>query len=66
MLYGILADDELVELVMDAARAANVPNIAKLRAELELRLGEYRLFEQYGSLDEWDCDICVHAAKFRS
>jgi hypothetical protein len=56
VLYGILADDELVNLVMDAAHAANVSNTEKLRAELELRLVEYRLQEQYGSLDEWDCD----------
>jgi len=41
---------------MDAAHAANVSNSEKLRAELELRLVEYRLQEQYGSLDEWDCD----------
>lgn len=56
VLYGILANDELIDLVMDAAHAANVSNSEKLRAELELRLVEYRLQEQYGSLDEWDCD----------
>ncbi len=58
LLYGILADDEITALVMDAARAADIPNpyIAKLRVELELRLVEYRMQEQYGSLDEWDCD----------
>lgn len=56
LLYGILADDELIELVMNAARAANVSDTKNLRAELELRLAEYRLLEQYGSLDEWDCD----------
>ncbi|MFZ5991147.1 MAG: hypothetical protein ACOYW9_05155 [Deinococcota bacterium] len=56
LLYGILADDELIELVMNAARAANVSDTKNLRAELELRLAEYRQLEQYGSLDEWDCD----------
>lgn len=56
LLYGILADDELIELVMDAANAANVSNTEKLRAELELRLVEYRMQEQYGSLHECDCD----------
>jgi hypothetical protein len=56
VLYGILADDELVDLVMDAAHAANITDTKKLRAELELRLAEYRLLEQNGSLDEWDFD----------
>jgi len=58
VLYGILADDELIALVMDAARAAGVPDpyLTKLRAELELRLAEYRIQEQYGSVDEWDCN----------
>ena len=58
VLYGILADDELIALVMDAARAAGVPNpyLTKLRAELELRLAEYRLQEQYGSVDKRDCN----------
>lgn len=56
VLYGILADDELVNLVMDAAHAANVSNTEKLMAEFKLRLVEYRLQEQCGSLDEWDCD----------
>jgi len=58
LLYGILADDEITALVMDAAHAADIPNpyIAKLRAELELRLAEYRIQEQHGSVDEWDCD----------
>jgi len=56
VLYGILANDELIDLVMDAAHAANVSNSEKLRAELELRLAEYRIQEQYGSVDEWDCD----------
>jgi len=58
VLYGILADDELIALVMDAARAAGIPDpyLTKLRAELELRLAEYRIQEQYGSVDEWDCN----------
>lgn len=56
LLYGILANDELIELVMDAARAASILDTTKHRAELELRLAEYRLLEQYGSLDEWDYD----------
>jgi hypothetical protein len=58
LLYGILANDELIALVMDAARAAGIPDpyLTKLRAELELRLAEYRIQEQYGSVDEWDCN----------
>lgn len=56
VLCGILTDEELVDLVIDAAHAANVSNTEKLRAELELRLTEYRLLRQYGSLDEWDYD----------
>jgi len=56
VLYGILANEKLIELVMDAAQAANIADTKNLRAELELRLAEYRLLEQYGSLDEWDCD----------
>ena len=51
LLYGSLADEDLVCLVLDAARAANVQNTKKLIAEFELRLAEYRLFEQYGSPD---------------
>lgn len=56
MLYGILADDELIDLVIDAAHAANISDTKNLRAELELRLAEYRLLEQSGSLDEWNFD----------
>ena len=58
VLYDILADDELIDLVMDAARAAGVPDpyLTKPRAELELRLAEQRLLKRFGSLDEWDCD----------
>lgn len=56
VLHSILSDDELVEMAMDAANAAGIENPERLRAELQLRLAECRLLEQYGSLDEWDCD----------
>lgn len=56
LLYGILADDELTEMVMDSAMAAEVENLSRLQAEFELRLAEYRLLAQYGCLDPWDCD----------
>ncbi|MBS3933335.1 MAG: hypothetical protein KGZ35_03180 [Truepera sp.] len=53
MLYGILADDELTEMVMDAAGAAEIANPERLRDEFRLGLAEYRLLEQYGSHDAW-------------
>jgi hypothetical protein len=54
VLYGILADEDLIQLVLDAARAAEAKNLGRLRAELELRLAEHRMLEQYGSHDAWD------------
>ncbi|WMT56028.1 hypothetical protein [Truepera radiovictrix] len=56
VLYGSLADEDLVQLVADAARAARVRNLAQLLAELRLRLAEYRLLEQHGAYDAdaWD------------
>lgn len=50
VLY-ILADDDIVQLVTDAARAARVPNLAQLLAEVRLRLAAHRLLEQYGAYD---------------
>jgi hypothetical protein len=53
VLYGILADEGLVQLLLDAVRAAQIKNLARLRAKLELRLAEHRMLEQYGALDAW-------------
>lgn len=55
VLYGILADEDLTEMVMDAAYAAEVENLARLRAEFLLLLAKHRLLEQFGSLD-WGYD----------
>ncbi len=65
LLYGILADEDLIQIVLDAARAAEIENTTRLRAEFQLRLADYRLLGQYGDLDQgekdsdlehWDCD----------
>lgn len=56
VLYGVLADEDLTEMVMDAAYAAKVENLERLRAEFQLRLADYRSLEQYGFLDQWDYD----------
>lgn len=56
VLYGILTDEELTEIVVDAAHAAGFENPERLRQEFRLRVIEKRLLDQYGDLDNWDLD----------
>jgi hypothetical protein len=54
--YGILADDDIKNLVREAAYVAGLSNTMtkQLMAALNLSLAEHRRLEQYGSLDEYD------------